>query len=178
MSRIAALLAVALAAAFVFVACGGRPPVRPNEELMTTIAGIAAEGRSAPAFAFRDGTAFAPPDGAIVRQLWPYDFGVRPGVTKGDLVLGGQAPDGSWWYQAVAPDLSLRCWLVYNGAFDEGATVLLTSGALVPKAPDFRISYGDSVATPGPDSFVTTADAKVCLSATGSAIYLLQPVYQ
>jgi hypothetical protein len=132
------------------------------------------QAASAPPVDLRGGTQFAPPAGAAVARIknWPADDLSEPdGLTTGLLLLGGERPDGSWWYELAGfgdgPNAD-GCWLIYGGSFDEGETVRLSSGLRLTKAPGFDIrpdGYDDVEWFPG-----HTYDA-ICVDELGRAAY-------
>jgi hypothetical protein len=92
------------------------------------------------------------------------------GLLPGVLLLGGERPDGTWWYELAGfrgPEGD-GCWPIFGGSFDEGGTVRLSSGLRLPKAPDFVIrTYGhDDV-----EWFPGHQDDSICVDEQGRAVY-------
>jgi hypothetical protein len=151
---------------------GPEPPL-PTEDLEATIVGVIASDRGGVPFDLANGSVFDPPIGATVRRLrnWPARSSTEPEeVISGSLLLGGEAGDGSWWYEiagSAGPNED-GCWSIYVGSFDQGDFVQFSSGLRVPKDLAFEIRRtGDdnSAVFPGHQ-----ADS-VCIDEAGRAQY-------
>jgi len=92
------LLAAALT--IVVAACSRGPaPPSPTEDLVPSVVGVVVQGADEPPFLLEDGETFDPPEGASVRHVknWPANPAFEEDVVRpGNLLLGGQASDGSW----------------------------------------------------------------------------------
>ena len=167
-------LASGLVLAVVLVGCsrGPEPPV-PTESLVPSVIGVVAEAAAGPPISLRAGTTFAPPTSARVDRIWNWPAGTSDqatGVIPELLLLGGERTDGSWWYQLAGfpgPNAD-GCWVVVGGSFDRGDSVQLSSGLILPKAPNFEIR------THGHDDvewFPGHQDDSICINELGQAEY-------
>jgi hypothetical protein len=170
-SPVAALLLIVVVTV---VGCSRGPsPPQPTETLRPTTVGVViATASGAPPFGLRGGGRFEVPPGAMVRRLtnWPADPADEPDeLGPGMLLLGGQAADGSWWYEVAGfGPTGDGCWPIYGGSFDRGDSVQFSSGLEVPKAPTFEIrSHGHSSV----GAFPGHQDDSVCIDDQGRATY-------
>ena len=85
----------------------------------------------------RGGLTFAPPPAARVERIynWPGDSSDKDelyepeGLEEGLLLLGGQRPDGSWWYELAYHAEDGPCFAtIRGGSFDGGDSVRFSSG--------------------------------------------------
>lgn len=155
-------------------ACSRGPtPPSPTEDLTPTIVGVIDATVSALPVTLRGGETFAPPAGARVDRLdnWPADdVGEAEGLIADVLLLGGERPDGSWWYELAgfAGPNEDGCWSIYGGSFDEGDSVRFSSGLRLPKADGFEIrTYGHDDA----QWFPGHQDDSICVDDEGRAVY-------
>jgi hypothetical protein len=164
---------VVLLTVVVVAACSRGPePPAPTEDLVPTVVGVVQDPVVAPPVSLRGGSTFAPPADAEVERVknWPArETDEAEGILPNLLLLGGQRPDGSWWYQLAGfRGMSDGCWTVVGGSFDEGDAVQLSSGLVLPKAPDFEIR------THGQDDvqwFPGHQDDSICVDDQGRAVY-------
>lgn len=167
------LLGLFVAFALVASACSRGPePPRPTEDLRPTIVGIVVSTTWVLPATLDDGSVF-PPDSATVRRVenWPGGEVHEPDeIREGSLLLAGQDPDGSWWYEIAEGTANPEgCWPIFGGSFDEGTTIWFSSGLRVPKAPDFEIRV-----PPGSDparAFPGHTDDLVCVDEQGLGRY-------
>jgi hypothetical protein len=167
-------LAVVLFLALTVAACSRGPnPPSPTEELIPSTVGVIVSAAVAPPISLRDGRKFAPPPGSTVERIknWPaWDTYEAEGIFPDLLLLGGQRPDGSWWYQLAGSDgpNDEGCWRIGGGSFEEGDRIRLSSGLVLPKAPGFEIradGHEDSQWFPGHQ------DDSICVDEQGRAVY-------
>jgi len=87
------------------------------------------------------------------------------------LILAGHGPDGKLWYAAApAAGSGSRCGLYEMrgaGIYDEGSVLHFSTGLIVPKASGFSTD----VASSGGEAFPLNSADRLCLDATGTAIY-------
>jgi hypothetical protein len=152
----------------------GPTPPSPTEDLVPTQVGVIASTNEMLPVRFSGGGEFAPPPGATVERVrnWPATDS-SPAATDpdrlsaGTLLLGGQRPDGSWWYQLADFVSNDGCRRIYGGSFDDGDSVRLSSGLRLPKAPGFEIrAHGRST-----DVFPGHQDDVICIDDQGRAVY-------
>jgi hypothetical protein len=165
------LLLLLFALTLVVAGCGrGRTPPRPTQDLSPSVVGVLSA--AGPPFELDTGQAF-PPDGSEPRRIknWPANPAFEEQDPRpGTLLLGGQASNGSWWYELVGfgGPTSDECWPLFGGSFDDGDTIWFSSGLRVLKAPDFKIRrYGqDDV-----EAFPGHSDDSVCIDREGRALH-------
>jgi len=97
-------------------------------------------------------TDLRPTAGARVERIynWPGDASDKDGLYEpvglqnGLLLLGGERPDGSWWYELAYHWDEGPCFAtIRGGSFDGGDSVRFSSGLRVPKAPGFNVRSQD-----------------------------------
>jgi hypothetical protein len=162
----------------------GAPPPLPSRDLSPKVIGVIAEVAA--------GTA----DGVVVlvsgqRLTLAPQLHVA-GATqpaRGSLILAGPGDPTAWWTSLQSstyprrtaasgqafgrsPGTADRCWDIYGGAFDEGASIHFSSGLRLPKASDFRI-----VEDYLPDPFPARAGDAFCVDATG-AVAIFVSIFQ
>jgi hypothetical protein len=151
-------------------ACRGPAPPRPTEDLRPTIVSEVVSNNWRLPLTLQDGSVF-PPGGESVRRVknWPGDVVSEPDeIREGSLILAGQNPDGSWWYQISGSGANQDgCWPIYGGSFNEGDSIWFSSGLRVAKAPDFEIRDAWDVADPFPGH----GGDLVCVDDQGLARY-------
>jgi hypothetical protein len=161
--------------ALLLAACSRGPtPPSPTEDLVPTQVGVIASTDETMPVRFSAGGEFAPPPGATVDRIWNWPstesthWATNPDrLSAGTLLLGGQRPDGSWWYQLADFASNDGCHRIAGGSFDEGDSVRLSSGLRLPKAPGFEIrDHGSGVqAFPGHQADV------ICIDEQGRAVF-------
>ena len=154
-------------------ACSRGPaPPPPTEDLTATVVGVINDAAPGLPVDLQGGTQFSPQPGVAVERIKNWPGGDEPeGLAEGLLLLGGQRPDGSWWYELAGFGEGPNddgCWSIYGGSFDEGETVRLSSGLRLPKAPSFEIldEGHDDV-----DWFPGHQDDSICVDEHGRAVY-------
>jgi hypothetical protein len=150
----------------------------PTEDLSPSVVGVIDEFAAALPVKLDGGLIFAPPPGARVERIynWPADSSddglYEPmGLDEEQLLLGGQRPDGSWWYELAGHSSDGACYAtIQGGSFDAGDSVRFSSGLRLPKAPGFNVQgegrvLGDDAGFPGHNG------DNICIDKQGRAVW-------